>query len=126
MERQLYGHEVAGRTLAYRMTVRSPVPTVWPEYLPVPPGCRKSACGHLYCGLHPVDLEEYGVGEPRQSDRYFRTADLDLIARSSAELEDAWQLICADRDELVRTLHTLEDAQGTQVSSFGNFGDSVP
>lgn len=127
LERQLYGHEVAGRTLAYRMTVRvTRAHRVDPNIFLYRRDAANPPVDTFIAVCTPVDLEEYGVGEPRQSDRYFRTADLDLIARSSAELEDAWQLICADRDELIRTLHTLEDAQGTQVSSFGSFGDSVP
>ncbi|NMA17137.1 MAG: hypothetical protein GX935_07840 [Erysipelotrichia bacterium] len=127
LERQLYGHEVAGRTLAYRMTVRvTRAHRVDPNIFLYRRDASNPPVDTFIAVCTPVDLEEYGAGDPRQSDRYFRTAELDLIARSAAELEDAWQLICADRDELVRTLHTMETATGTQISAYGSFDSSSP
>lgn len=60
------------------------------------------------------DLEEYPVGEPIGTPAFFRLAEIDLVFRSQAEANDAWELIKREVEVLVNTLNlndelTVED-----------------
>ena len=128
LERQLYGNTVDGRTLAYRMTVRvtrsyGVDPNIF-LYKRESVGMGGNPPVDTFVAVcTPVDIEEYLVGAPREGDNFFRVADIDLLARNAEQLEDIWRLICIDRDELIRTLQDMHDAQGTQTSAYGDFGE---
>ena len=129
LERQMYGNTVDGRTLAYRMTVRvsrshGVDPNIFLYRRDEAAQGANPPVDTFVAVCTPVDIEEYQVGSPKTGDRYFRVADLDLVTRNAEQLEDAWRLLCVDRDELIRTLQALDDATGTQVSSFGDFEES--
>jgi len=71
----------------------------------------------------PTDLEEYPSGAPRESDspQFFRLAEVDLLSRSEILLEETWDGIVADRDELIRTLVGICELQLSAVDRGGYF-----
>jgi hypothetical protein len=126
LSRELFGNVVAGRTTAYRMKVRvtrtkDVDPNIFLYRRDVAPLGAAPPVDTFVAICTPVDLEEIDAGEPAAQSKYYRTADIDMLARNAADLEEAWELICIDRDELVSTLQALKDATGTEISAYGTF-----
>jgi len=73
----------------------------------------------------PVDLEEYPAQAPNENQEppFFRMAQVDLISRNRALLDETWEAIKADRDELIRTLANICEMETNEVSRYGDFPD---
>jgi hypothetical protein len=70
----------------------------------------------------PVDLAEYPVGEPHTDTAYpfFRLNYLELDFRATSQAEEAWVLIVAEIDALLKALDRLEALTVTQEIWVGN------
>ena len=66
-----------------------------------------------------VDLQEYPVGAPSGTPAFFRQAEIDLIFRSRAQADDAWDLIKKAVDVLVRSLNTQDEMEESEVVTYG-------
>lgn len=76
------------------------------------------------CVASPVDLEEYPVGEPLSGENahpYFRLAEVDLLFRNEELLNETWEAIKQDRDELVRTITQICELHVAGVDAGGCF-----
>ena len=127
LTRQFFESAVSGRTTAYRMVVQvsntyNVDPNVFLKERVQPAMGTDAPIDEFRAVCTPVDLEEYGIGEPLDGDTFFRVSSIDLLSRDIASLEDAWTCILADRDELIRTLQAISVATGTQVSAYGYMG----
>jgi len=76
----------------------------------------------------PVDIEEYPEGDPNplQDPPFYRLAEVDLISRNRALLDETWELIKSDRDELVRTLTNICELEEDEVSAYGYLPGVTP
>lgn len=126
LERNFYSNTVNGRTVAYRMVVRvvktnNIDPNIF-LYKRILDALGPNPAKDVFVAVcTPVDLEDYNAGSAAPGDIYYRVADIDLIARSIEQLEDAWSHIKSDCDELVRTFETLQTVTGTETSRHGQF-----
>lgn len=129
LTRQFYENTIEGRTTAYRMVVRvsrahEMDPNIFLYHRRQVAMGSDPAVDVFVCVCTPVDMEEYPLESDAVLEGYFRVADIDLIARSAAQLEDVWQMLQAARDELVRTLDALDAMTGTQTSAYGTLPES--
>lgn len=70
----------------------------------------------------PVDLEEYPAGEPLDTGpSFFRVAEVDLLSRSRTLLEETWNAIVSDVEELIQTLVSICELQHADVVRIGTF-----
>lgn len=73
----------------------------------------------------PVDIEEYPVGTPLSdsSPAFFRSANIDVLARNRAVLDDTWQLLVRDRNDLVNAYVNICVLETDAISRYGEFDD---
>lgn len=136
LTRQVSTYDVAGRTQSFRMyirvsNVREVSPNIFRYYRTLPADETGEHVDEFDGVCSPADLEDYPEGEPNadatSATRYFRLGDVDLVARSTAALDELWELILADRDELVRSLDGLCELGTEEINAFGTLdGDSEP
>lgn len=81
------------------------------------------------CVASPTDMEETPAGIPAEPEEgssdspvlFFRLPEVDLISRNQAILEETWNLIVKDRDELIRTLEHMCVTDVAAVDRGGRF-----
>lgn len=74
----------------------------------------------------PADLEEYPVDAPTGTPPFFRASEIDLVFRSSSIADDAWDIIKADVESLVRTLGYMDVLDTTEDETYGSPPDADP
>jgi hypothetical protein len=75
----------------------------------------------------PVDLEDYPASAPASSSTdpaYFRMADIDIVVRSRTLMDNLWQQIVNDVDELVDTIAGICELGDPVVVEFGTLATS--
>lgn len=128
LTRYVSTYNVSGRPQAYRMRIEvtrynnvDPNLFVYKRHAPDPD--TEAYRDTFEAVASPLDFEELPVGNPREGDAqpYFRLAEVDLMTRNRALLDETWAAILRDRDELIRTLtYTCELSLDT-VSPGGVF-----
>ena len=122
-------YEVTGRPQAWRMRITV---TDWYNvdpnifvYMRTGPEVQGSYVDTFEAVASPVDLEEYPAQAPDEDQEppFFRMAQIDLISRNMTLLDETWESIKADRDELIRTLANICELETDEVSRYGDFGD---
>jgi hypothetical protein len=128
LTRDISRYEVTGRPQAWRMRVRvtkynNVDPNIFMFLRRGPDQSTGDFHDTFEAVASPVDLEERPAGEPRPDEDppFFRLSDIDLLARSMELLEETWQSILQDRDELIRTLTTLCELDPAESNAYGCF-----
>ena len=106
---------VEGREFAYRLEARSINPIRMTQKIYLYERKPFNAFGDderdvFVSVCSPGDLEEYPEDNPTSSNdgqRFFRKDSVDLVFRSSEEVEEAWSAICNDSRELVYALNRI-------------------
>lgn len=118
-------YNVDGRAQAWRMRITvtdyyNIDPNIF-MYLRTGPDAQGNLKDTFECVASPVDIEEYPPGAPEegQDPAFYRLAEIDLLSRNRALLDETWELIKADRDELVRTMAAICELEENEVSDYG-------
>ncbi len=115
IKREHSAYDVGGRTPVYRLRIdvtrySNIDPNVFVYDVVGPDLDTDTKYARFNRVASAVDLEEYPVGIPEESDTavaYFRLAEVDLLFRSMTDLDAAWEAIRADQEELVRAMNQL-------------------
>jgi hypothetical protein len=67
----------------------------------------------------PLDLETYPVGTPEEDVPFYRVAQVDLICANPVTLDDTWNMILADINELIRTITKLATMESEVLTLTG-------
>ena len=131
LTREISRYDVPGRAQAWRMMITvSDWYNVDPNILVYKRSLPDSITGDVsdtfIAVASPVDLNEYPAGAPNegQDPPFYRTAEADLISRSQSLLESTWELVKADRDELIRSLVGICELELAEVSVGGYFPEA--
>lgn len=128
LTKEISKYEVTGRPQAWRMRVYVSKyyglnPNIF-VYLRRPATSESGEYRDTFEAVaSPVDLEEYPVAvpEPVPAPQFFRLSDIDLLARNITLLDETWEAIQNDRDELIRTLSKICELKLDEVSAYGYF-----
>lgn len=125
-------YEVEGRAQAWRMRITVTDyygldPNIF-LYLRTGPDARGVLVDTFECVASPVDISEYPAGTPDedQDPPFYRLAEVDLLSRNRNLLDETWELIKSDRDELVRTLAAICELEENEVSDYGYLPTDTP
>jgi hypothetical protein len=108
-------YNVEGRTQGYMMSVTVDNygnaitdPNIFMYLMTYPDGETEEGNAVFQCIASPADLEEYPVGTPPEtSPKFYRMASVNLVSRNISLLEEAWEDIKDDCDELSRSLEAF-------------------
>jgi hypothetical protein len=130
LTREVSVYEVTGRPQAWRMRITvtdyyNVDPNIF-MFLRTGPDANNDFVDTYEAVASPVDIEEYASGAPREGDdpAFYRLAEVDLLSRNRLLLDNAWNMIKADRDELIRTLTYICETTPDEVSRYGTFSDT--
>ena len=95
--------------------------------LPVNPATSETA-GHFSHVCSPVDMEEYPKDAPRTGDepRWFRLAYVDVLLRSTAEVDNFIAAVQSDVNRLLTTLNLMDTLQPQASVTFGEMCAESP
>jgi len=111
LTRRISQTELTDQSQAWRMTIEvtaynnvEPNIFLYQRRNPEPPSTEDEDYFMGVCS--PVDLDEYPVDNPRDTDpnKFFRMSDVDLITRNRELLELTWDALIEDVTELIQTL----------------------
>ena len=136
LTREMNRYDVSGRPQAWRMRISvsdhfNVDPNVF-LYMVVGRDPETNEVQAAFQSLaSPTDMEEYPVGIQEGSSGgpddepslFFRLAEVDLVSRSRALLDETWRLLLVDRDELLRTLEHMALLEVSDVSRGGRWQD---
>ena len=72
----------------------------------------------------PADLTEYQAGSPAEDQSFYRLGEVDLISRNRELLNQTWELIKEDRNELIRSITSMCEMSPYEVSRYGIFPET--
>lgn len=116
---------VEGRTQGFRIQIEVTEVLGLPAEIfvyQVKPAALSGAPVEVFTNIaSPSDLEEYSVGPPPLDPArpFYRLDKVDLVFRNQSLLEDAWQAIQDDVDELIRTLNDMDNLVPVEEVTFG-------
>lgn len=63
----------------------------------------------------PVDMEEYSINEPTGLPPFYRRNEVDLVFRSQAELDEAWNALQSGVHSLIESMNRMDTLSVTDL-----------